>query len=694
MILYLLLAALPLFSIETPNPYIEANNHYLQGNIEEALSGYENVISSVPKITEAYLNAGVLYQGQGKTEQAVDALKKASKLDKNTLAIKEKLAWFAYLSGDCKTATKTAKKILKSNEHSLWGLLSLGTCLQEKEKWQKSLEPLIKLAESYPNNVLGSWLIAQSYMKLGLFEEAIASYKKVLEIDYTFLEARFPLAQALKKAGRYQEAKKFYDLVLDMDPQYAEALSESNELLMAAHLEEAPSVVNLRATPNTPVTAKSELTIMAQTTTNQKLTTKSPTIRIAIGTSSSGNPLTRAGIMFRAKGNFKIIKKASRRLLAQGKKGEVWSVRAGATKIPSLQFIRPNGKPLGIYTETILLEGAYSFILHHVPFGQGFAWAGNEDREYRGSIEIKPDEEHGLIVINNVKLEQYLTSVLASEMFPGWPMEALKAQAVIARSVAQYKTKYEKPHRNFGYHLCDGQHCQVYIGVGAERSKTRQAVAETQKEVLSYKGKAINALYHANCGGKTHAAWELPGWWGATYLTSTLDLDGPDSYPKSPWDFDQWIKGYPKALCANSKFANPLSFRWIRVISAQDLEQRVSRVWDIGSIKNVVALKRTSAGYITALKIVGTKRAVTVEKEHEIRRLLGLGQIRSNLTVLNIKRNAEGNPETIFIFGGGWGHGVGLCQAGAAGLAETKNATYQEILQHYYPEAKLEKLKY
>jgi SpoIID/LytB domain protein len=327
-----------------------------------------------------------------------------------------------------------------------------------------------------------------------------------------------------------------------------------------------------------------------------------------------------------------------------------------------------------------------------VEYARGFAWAGIEDRQYRGSIEVSVLRD-GFTLINEVNLEEYLYSVVPSEMPASSPMEALKAQAVIARSYALHRKHYIKPHLSEGFDLCDGQHCQVYRGAANEWEKTTQAVNETRGKVLTFDGTLISPFYHANCGGHTQSSEDLPGWGSYDYLKGVLDAPSDVSFPSSPAELEKWIKSSPKTYCNSNPGARVPEFRWFRCIPVTFIQEKINRYKPIGDIRGITILGRNTSGHVRSVRIEGSSGSITLEKENDIRRFMGLGPLRSNLFWLEIKYSKENLPELLIIYGGGWGHGVGMCQSGANGMAQ-RGLSFSEILTHYYQGTRIETLDY
>lgn len=279
--------------------------------------------------------------------------------------------------------------------------------------------------------------------------------------------------------------------------------------------------------------------------------------------------------------------------------------------------------------------------------------------EYRGRIEIR-HEEQCLMPINELDVEEYLLGVVALEMPAKFELEALKAQAVAARTFAVANAS---KHSKSGYGLCDSGCCQIYWGSAFENETASAAVRATQGRILTYKGQTIEAFYSADCGGYTACRITSKGP-AIPYLESRPDRAG-DGHP----DF-----------CA----ASPLH-TWTKTYTPAGLEQLLREAEIAASrIKAVRVSSTTQSGRAADVEITCAEGSVTISGEN-LRRALGLKELNS--TLFTVKADPEGS----FTFDGkGWGHGAGLCQYGANGMASPPyNYTFEQILAHYYPGAKL-----
>lgn len=330
-------------------------------------------------------------------------------------------------------------------------------------------------------------------------------------------------------------------------------------------------------------------------------------------------------------------------------------------------------------------------------------------RSLRGALEVALyNHRKDLRLVNIVNLEDYTQGVVGAEMPANSPLEALKAQALIARTHALFIVNVSKRHRHEGYDVCDGQHCQVYAGLHSETERTRAAVAATRGRIGTYKGQLAHLIYSSNCGGSTQSGDDI-GWGNVSYWGRASDTPEPVAPPASPTELRRYLSTWPDAYCKPSSYVHPSHSRWSRVVAAKDLEERINRKHKIGRLKGLRVLRRAPTGNVEALLALGSKRNAKLTDEFDIRGLLGVGSLRSTLFVMDVEYRAEPAPAKgkkgakkappvlvpdSFVFrGGGWGHAVGLCQSGAIGRAEA-GQDYETIVKSYFTGVALESLPY
>lgn len=362
----------------------------------------------------------------------------------------------------------------------------------------------------------------------------------------------------------------------------------------------------------------------------------------------------------------------------------------GESSIGKIDMLDQTGSLVETYPPPILITSDNPIKVKEVEHGQGYSWGGREDREFRGLIEITLDKRGKLCLVNELDLEDYLKGVLPYEISSKAPLEALSAQAIVARG--ETLTKFEKKHLVDPYHLCASQHCQVYGGLGRMTASVREAVERTAGEVLMYEGKIVDTVYSANCGGHTESNENV---WASSpdpCLRGIPDFDPEEvDFPNIITEkvLKEWLTTTPRAYCYNPESNKPEKFRWKVEYSAEEMNRLINRDKERGTIKDIIPLERGVSGRLKAIRIVTDQEIFTVYKELPIRQLLG--NLRSAAFMVEIKRDSKGNPLSFCFTGGGWGHGVGMCQTGACGMAE-RGKSYQEILHHYFGKAEVKKL--
>ncbi|MEO8551725.1 MAG: SpoIID/LytB domain-containing protein [Kofleriaceae bacterium] len=347
--------------------------------------------------------------------------------------------------------------------------------------------------------------------------------------------------------------------------------------------------------------------------------------------------------------------------------------KSGATTIrnPSVLWFQPKRA-----TETVTVAD--------VPAGTGGSQleTGTEDRRYWGSVYVTLDHDGSLVAANAVSEDKLLAGIVPAEMYPDAPPAALEAQAIAART--ELLQKIGRRSLTDPFLLCSTQQCQVYAGAGKEDPRTSRAIEKTHGMVLLRDGGGmVDIRYSASCGGHTE---DNDAIWGGEPDPS---LRGKRDDPKAQMtkitdaNLDDFLDHDGDAWCAKAKGAKA-KFRWTEKLGADDLTARVSVEYpEIGRIKAIQPKKRGVSGRIQALAIVGDKATVEVTGDLHIRRLLG--GLKS--TLFEVTR--DGNT---FVFrGAGFGHGVGMCQLGAIGMAEA-GKPHAQILGHYYRGTHLHKL--
>ena len=357
--------------------------------------------------------------------------------------------------------------------------------------------------------------------------------------------------------------------------------------------------------------------------------------------------------------------------------------------------------------ESLPLKGVGgSFTLHDVTIGQRFHWERQESQTFQGILKLVVDEDK-IVAINILPVEDYLTSVISSEMKGSCSLEFLKAAAVISRSWlhAQMQRRQEKadgpaPFFSFVkgegesirwydredhtiFDVCADDHCQRYQGITrASNPQVAEAVNATRGQVLMYEGKICDTRFGKCCGGQTNEyqyCWEnieVP------YLRSVKD---PFCNTHDKKILSQVLNDYD---LETRDF-----YEWTEELSQEDIHDRITAhlKMDLGPILALEIVEKGPGGHISKLRIVGKEKSFIVGKELEIRRMLSASTLKSSAFTVETKNVRNSIPGRFILHGHGWGHGVGLCQIGAAVMGE-QGYSYKKILKHYYTDAQITKL--
>ena len=344
-----------------------------------------------------------------------------------------------------------------------------------------------------------------------------------------------------------------------------------------------------------------------------------------------------------------------------------------------------------------------SFTLHDVTIGQSFHWERQQEQTFSGILKLVVDEDK-IVAINILPVEDYLTSVISSEMKSSCSLEFLKASAVISRSwlyaqMLRRKEHAEHPSPFFSFvkgegesirwydredhsifDVCADDHCQRYQGITrAADPRVSEAVNATKGQVLMSDGKICDTRFGKCCGGRTNEfeyCWEnirVP------YLRSVAD---PFCNTHDPEILRQVLNDYD---LETQDF-----YEWTEELSQQEAHERITAHLkaDLGDIVRLEPVERGPGGHISRLRVVGTEREFVVGKELEIRRMLSPSTLKSSAFTVEEMDVQDGVPARFVLHGRGWGHGVGLCQIGAAVMGE-RGYSYKQILQHYYTGAEI-----
>lgn len=373
-----------------------------------------------------------------------------------------------------------------------------------------------------------------------------------------------------------------------------------------------------------------------------------------------------------------------------------------------------------------------TFTLQNVVIGIAYHWQRKQNQTFKGALKLLADGEQ-IIAINIVHIEDYLESVISSEMRATASLEFLKASAIISRSWLLTQIEHRKQEHNNNnteskkvntkeeiitwndrqdhtlFDVCADDHCQRYQGITmVSNNNILSAVQQTRGEVLISEGEICDARFAKCCGGVSEEysyCWEdkkLP------YLSAVRDIlpdeqTMPDLTKED--EAEKWIRGNVPSFC-NTKDKEILSqvlndydletkdfYRWKEIFTQQELSLLIHKNTgeDFGEILDLIPIARGKSGRIWKLRIVGTKKQQILGKELEIRRILSTTHLYSSAFIVEKGISKNDVPQTFSLLGAGWGHGAGMCQIGAAVMG-AKGYSFEQILLHYYQGAQITKL--
>lgn len=395
------------------------------------------------------------------------------------------------------------------------------------------------------------------------------------------------------------------------------------------------------------------------------------------------------------------------------------------------------GEEIFEFQNEVLFEpldpGIESFLIKDVIIGLKFHWERREKQRFAGTLKIIKDNGK-LTAIDIIPIESYLSSVISSEMNAKSSLQLLKAQAIVSRSwllsqlersrlIKKEKTKaknefiseneitrwYDREDHKL-FDVCADDHCQRYQGITKIISDVaRQAIEQTKGIVITYNDKLCDARYSKCCGGITESFYNVWEPIQVAYLTSIIDYKyEPENYDLNfvnENNVSKWINGNAPSFCnlTDRKIISQVLidfdqetkdfYRWKVEYTQSEIKELINSKTqiDFGNIIDLIPIERGESARIIKLKIKGTKKELTFGKELEIRRILSKTHLYSSAIIIEKGEIENEIPQKFIIYGAGWGHGVGLCQIGAAFMA-SKGYQFDEILFHYFTGIKLKKI--
>jgi stage II sporulation protein D len=684
---------------------------YFAADVAKAAEAFERAVKLSSSSPDLVYDAAIAVEEAGRGERAVELYRLAAQLTPEAdRAERETALGMALLrQGRAAEADEALAPALARAGEEPWTLLAAGRAKLAMGRFDDAADLLRRASQAAPGLTPADFYLGRALELKGDQDGAAEAYRKAVAADSYFTEGRGPLTQLYLRLKRHNDAMRQLLRWADAEPgsKMVRKLIERVRPLMT---RSAPAPGEPSAAPawTPPPRADSEVEGRA------------PVLRVGVSASPMGRVRPRRSAGVRSGGSWKALDPKTGRVLAHAEAGELWTARIvppkkGKKGRTRLELHGPHKRVAAVPGDAVklVLDEPAKDVFQLVDVPEREKW------EYRGELEIALyGGRRSLRLVNIVGMEDYVHGVVSAEMPNRSPLEALKAQAVMARTHVYYlKTIHRFRHKKEGYDICDEQHCQVYAGQHAETERTRAVVQATRGLVATYNGRPAQVIYSSHCGGATQSGKEI-GWGDVPYWTAVEDVDGSPRPPRSPSDLRRALARWPPdAFCRPSAYVHASHTRWTRVIPAKGLEEKLAKRLRIGKLKGLRVLKRARSGHVNALLVLGSRRNVKLTDELEIRSLLGVGSLRSTFFVVDHEykpepsiapRTTMGPPkgakarrpapvklelDALVFRGGGWGHGVGFCQSGAMGRAEA-GQDHETIIRTYFRGIGLSRLDY
>lgn len=571
------------------------------------------------------------------------------------------LGWTLLQMGRADEAVATLREVCARGAADAWTYYGLARAYETLDKPQEALEAYMEAVALDDGFAPAYYHLGWLRLRLDDKEGARTAMVRAINLDPSYTELYLPLAQVNEALGNLELAWRYYRGAEWRYPN--DSVPKEAVKRLAAEYGEAFKAIE-RAENEARLAAAKHRTV-------EPMANAEGVPRIRVGLAENQQE-----VRFSSGGAFTVLTLSGTEV-TRGRGLEIWRAEKDAQGV---RLIDPSGSVRAQSSTGFLLvqsDPAHTFMLYDMVFGQGYYFATIEHRQYRGDLEIL-SRSGGITVVNEVNLEEYLYSVVPSEMYASMPLEALKVQAIAARtytlrSLGRYKSR--------GFDVLGSVASSEYRGVEREHPNTTRAVDETRGLVLRHNGALVEAVYSSNHGGHSAASAEV---WGGTveYLQAKLDADPSSApeFPLTPDALDRWLRGLPEVYASTSTFGLRSTFRWVHLVPAFRLQEIVDARADIGRITHVIARERSVGGHVSRVQFIGTKGSYEVTGDR-IRSTLG--GVKSNLFRIEVIYDSDGFPREFMIVGGGSGHGVGMSQLGAAGRALAGQSA-EAIIAHYY----------
>ena len=600
-----------------------------------------------------YLDVAYFFKETGEYSRGISVLKAAAAFRKD-IRLNIELGEMSYLCGQTEEALRIFARIKNKDWVSLFYLGLIYEDLGDINKAIKNYRESIKLKE----NSNAYFRLGKIYRERKQYELAIDAYSSLLSIDPSIRLAYYYLGDCLYKKGIYAEAYNklskainFYPKTEIIDKKFKIVKDKlGKDFFIAKQKSKEEKRKAVRAVPY-----KREKDI--------------PYIKVGLAKKLDKFSFSCFGT-FQISDETKVFKADANIFYMVSIKDKKVTLRDYENNYEYVLFTAPV-KISSLSSK----DKNFPFYVFDVGYGQDNFWHKKIDRMFRGDLEVILDGEE-MTLINYLSVEEYLYGVLAAEMPSYAGKEALKAQAIAARTVV---FRNIDRHKKEGFNICADVHCQVYHGLSGETTATNKAVQGTRGKVVMFNDVPVQIFYHSNCGGCLSA----DTFGNIGYVINKIDAVN-SCIPNSSYQEYQWFREVPDTFCASGGGSK---IRWQRIYDAEDF--RIAFGFELNNLRHIIPRDKGDCFHYKQIDVITSKGKNTLKGDLKIRNYFD--RLKSTAFKTEMKLSNKKIPEMLFFWGAGFGHGAGLCQEGAMKMAE-EGYKCRQILKHYYPKGNIEKI--
>jgi SpoIID/LytB domain protein len=656
---------------------LTARGAFLAGRYEDAESAWKYLSELGVDTPEPEANLALILRDLGRHEASTALWLKVSLFEGANGFSWNQRAWSYLATGRQREARDAFTRALERSSTTASQAetdLGLGLSYILDAKPKAADLPLRRAAIAAPFAIsVSAQLSAEAARMVGDRQTALTYLRQAVEVDPANNEALRGLARALAEAGDNRAAWRAYKKVLSLDPKDGDSRKsyEKAGRYMTGDLDAAAGLRRV-ARP-----------MLDSAASEPPLPVSTRTIRVGLYGAPDGRPavLTRAYVM--SNSSFKVASVSHGILRDNGRDVGQWEIvyrpENGLIEVrdASRNILFTSKTPFSFVPDaargSILVKSAV--IADQVGVDPG-------DREVRGGVEVVPNP-WGFRLVQVAPIEQYLIGVVSYTLPIDSPPEAMRAQAVVARTAAYWsiENREETLER---CDLLDDDSTQRTIGVSGEMRAASEAIMDTEGQVLAFKGRPARVFQHLDSGGVTEDGAQT-GDPDLEHVVSVSDSVKPFIPWRTPVELERFVhESPPEGMFSEAAaIATPIASRWIRIIDGKELRRRVERRKDLGAIRRLRVIGRTMTGRVRALEVIGADGVGLYTGRKEIEELLGAGSLRSTLFTFQPVMDGK-TVSRLIVWGAGTGHGLGFARSGALGQAAL-GVKWREIVRHYFP---------